>query len=76
MNQPINQPKLLSQRIRKRYNKTLGTSVINSLMSPPFKINSGKVAHILLLQLLINQINKNLKSLIILTVEMIYTQTL
>ena len=28
-------PKLLSQRIRKRYYKTYGTSVINSPMSPP-----------------------------------------
>ena len=28
-------PKLLSQRIRKRYNKTLRTSVINIPMSPP-----------------------------------------
>ena len=36
LNEPTNQiPKLLSQRIRKRYNKTLGTSVLNSPMSPP-----------------------------------------
>ena len=27
-------PRLLSQRLRKRYYKTLGTSVINSKMSP------------------------------------------
>ena len=33
LNELTNQiPKLLSQRIRKRYNKTLGTSVINSLI--------------------------------------------
>ncbi len=31
----INSPKLLSQQIRKKYYKTLGTSVINSPMSPP-----------------------------------------
>ena len=30
----IRSPKLLRQPIRKRYYKTLGTSVINSLMSP------------------------------------------
>ena len=37
LNVPTNQksPKLLSQRIRKRYCKTLRTSVINSPMSPP-----------------------------------------
>ena len=29
-------PKLLNQQIRKCYYKTLGTSVINSPMSPPF----------------------------------------
>ena len=28
-------PNLLSQRMRKHYNKTIGTSVINSPMSPP-----------------------------------------
>ena len=31
----IKVPMLLSQQIRKRYNKTLGTTVINSQMSPP-----------------------------------------
>ena len=39
MKQPIKiqkkSPKLLSQLTRKRYNKTLETSVINSQMSPP-----------------------------------------
>ena len=36
MNQPIQQgsSKLMSQRLRKRHYKTLGTSVINSPMSP------------------------------------------
>ena len=28
-------PKLFGQRFRKRYNKTLGTVLINGLMSPP-----------------------------------------
>ena len=32
---PQKSPKLLSKRIRKYYDKTLGTSVINSPMSPP-----------------------------------------
>ena len=31
----IKVPKLLNQQIRKCYNKTLGTTVINSQMSPP-----------------------------------------
>ena len=31
----VKSPKLLSQRIRKHYDKTLGTSLINSQMSPP-----------------------------------------
>ena len=31
-------PKLLSQLIRKRYYTNLGTSLINSLISPPFLI--------------------------------------
>ena len=30
----LNSPKLLSQRIRKHYYKTLGNSVINSTLSP------------------------------------------
>ena len=30
-----NSPKLFSQRVRKLYYETLGTSIINSLMSPP-----------------------------------------
>ena len=32
---PIKSPKLLSQRMRKPYYKTFGTSVINSQMAPP-----------------------------------------
>ncbi len=32
----LNSPKFFSQRIRKRYYKTLGTSVINSPISPPW----------------------------------------
>ena len=40
MNQPTkNSPSLLSQQIRKRNYKTLGTSVINSPMSPLSLIN-------------------------------------
>ena len=37
LNEPTNQnsPQLLSRLIRKRYYKTLGTSLINSPMSPP-----------------------------------------
>ena len=31
----IEVPKMLNQRIRKRYYKTLGTSIIKSPMSPP-----------------------------------------
>ena len=44
MNQPIKiqekSPMLVSQLMRKRYYKTLGTSVINSLMSPPSPVNN------------------------------------
>ena len=38
LNEPANQNslKLISQRIGKNYNKTLGTFVKNSPMSPPF----------------------------------------
>ena len=44
LNEPTNQNsikalKLLIQRIRKRYILTLGTSVINSVMSPPSLMN-------------------------------------
>ena len=35
----LKSPKLVSQRIRKRYYKILGTSVINSPLSPLYKIN-------------------------------------
>ena len=34
-NQNLKSPKMLSQQIRKRNYKTLGTSAINSSMSPP-----------------------------------------
>ena len=39
----LKSPKLLSQRIRKRYYKTLGTGVINSPMTPP---SLRKVSHV------------------------------
>ncbi len=41
-NEPINQssPKLLNQRIRKCYYKTLGTSVINSPLFPISDFNN------------------------------------
>ena len=37
--------KLLSQRIRKHY-KTLGTSVLHSLMSPPFPVKIPKLVNV------------------------------
>ena len=47
INEPTNQnsikvPKLVSQRIRNRYQKTLGTSVINGSTFRPFLQNNRK----------------------------------
>ena len=49
LNEPTNQnslksPKLLSQRIRKHYYKTLRTRVINTLLSPFFLTKSSCIA--------------------------------
>ena len=41
----LKSPKLLRQRIRKRYFKNLGTSVINSQMSPPSLYITVEVFH-------------------------------
>ena len=41
----LKSPKLLSQRIINRYYKNLGTSVINSQMSPPSLYITAEVFH-------------------------------
>ena len=95
LNEPINQnllkhPKLLSQRIRKRFHKTLGTIVINSpLSSPSLASNailyerifySHRVSVLLKndwvawLQLLLLYGRKHFVNLIILTSESVFTK--
>ena len=95
LNEPINQnllkhPKLLSQRIWKRYDKTLGTIVINSpLSSPSLASNailyerifySNRVSVLLKndwvawLQLLLLYGRKHFVNLIILTSESVFTK--
>ena len=58
LNEPTNQsplksPKLLSQRIRKRYYKYLGTGVINSPISPLLPCNSTLPTIIIVLVLIL-----------------------
>ncbi len=51
--------KLISQQIRKRNYKMLGTSVMNSPMSPPYLVSTATMSGAIYIRLKDKQINNN-----------------